>query len=201
MFKIPVPIPRLCLSFEFDIGTSKHPSTNQHDATIKKAARVLDQSIVFSMHGVTMDAFSAKVVDGNTLDPERQLTLTTAHNSPFDPNFHVAIGGPAIRYEFIYSDQRDSSNPSSKLFLRIVTSFGKPEETIDGVLATRIGLTAIEILQGNKVQPTIFPQHPPLKLHIRHILNFFLLYHEGTSWHSVRILFHVFLYNFWTSWD
>jgi hypothetical protein len=173
MVKIPIPVPRLCLSFEFDIETSEHPSTDQHDAAIKKAARVLDDFIGFSKHGVTADAFSAKAIDGDTLDPDRQLTLAVAHNSPFDPNFHVAIGGPAIRYEFIYSDKRDSSHPCSKLFMRIVTSFGKPNETIDGVLATRVGLTAIEILQGNEVNPTIFPQYPPLKIGMRHIGNFF----------------------------
>jgi hypothetical protein len=175
MIHIPVPVPRLCLSYEFDVATTKHESTDQHDAAIKKAAQLLDAITSFSKHGVTAAAFSAKVIDGKTIDPDHELTMNIVHNSPFDPNFHVPKGGPAIRYEFIYADKIDSSS-SDKLFLRIVTSFGKPEEAIDGVLATRIGLTAIEILEGNEIHPTIFPQLPPLHYGFPHILKF--LYHN-----------------------
>jgi hypothetical protein len=34
-------------------------------------------------------------------------------------------------------------------------------------------LTALEILQGNEVHPTIFPKHPPVHFGIRQIMNFF----------------------------
>lgn len=176
MVHIPIPVPRLCLSLEFDIEKSgQRASNDRHDAAIKEAARVVDGFISFSKFGVTSDAFSAKVIDGTEIDPDRQLSFTAAHNAPFDPNFHVANGGPAIRYEFIYSDNHSNDSPDtpSKLFLRIVTSFGKPEETIDGVLATRIGLTAMEILQGNEVHPTIFPKHPPVPFGMRQVFNFF----------------------------
>lgn len=175
MVHIPVPVPRLCLSFEFDISTTKHESIAEHDAAIKKAAQMVDDTTSFSKHGVTTEAFSAKVIDGKVIEPDHQLTLNQVHNSPFDPTFHVAKGGPAIRYEFIYAEKIDASS-SDKLFLRIVTSFGKPEEVIDGVLATRIGLTAMEILEGKEAHPTIFPQLPPLHFGFRHILNF--LYHN-----------------------
>lgn len=176
MVHIPIPVPRLCLSLEFDIEQSgKRPSNDRHNAAIKEAAHAVDGFISFSKYGVTPDAFSAKAIDGTDIDPDRILSLGAAHNSPFDPNFHVAQGGPAIRYEFIYSDKHPTDPPDtqSKLFLRIVTSFGKPNETIDGVLATRIGLTAMEILQGNEVHPTVFPKHPPLLFGGRHVLNFF----------------------------
>ena len=179
MVHIPIPVPRLCLSLEFDIEKSEErPSNERHDAAIKEAARTVDSFINFSQHGVTPDAFSAKVVDGADIDPDRQLSFASAHNAPFDPNFHVASGGPAIRYEFVYSDHHPNDSPDkpSKLFLRIVTSFGKPEETIDGVLATRIGLTALEILQGNEVHPTIFPKHKPVPFGMRQVFNFF--YHN-----------------------
>ena len=175
MVHIPIPVPRLCLSLEFDIEKSEErPSNERHDAAIKEAARTVDSFIHFSQHGVTPDAFSAKVVDGADIDPDRQLSFASAHNAPFDPKFHVASGGPAIRYEFIYSDHHPNDSPDkpSKLFLRIVTSFGKPEETIDGVLATRIGLTALEILQGNEVHPTIFPKHKPVPFGMRQYFNF-----------------------------
>jgi hypothetical protein len=176
MVKIPIPVPRLCLCFEFDIESiEKRPSNAEHDAAIKQAARTVDGFIDFGKFGVTENAFSAKVIDGKAINPDGELTLKATHNAPFDPNFHVAHGGPAIRYEFIYSDKDTKNNDdnSSKLFLRIVTSFGKPEETIDGVLATRIGLTAIEILQGNEVHPTIFPRYPPLTFGMRQLFNFF----------------------------
>ena len=179
MVHIPVPVERLCLSLEFDIEKSgKRLSNDRHDAAIKEAARAVDGFISFSKHGVTPDAFSAKVIDGSDIDPDRQLSFTAAHNAPFDPNFHVAYGGPAIRYEFVYADNHpnDPADTPSKLFLRIVTSFGKPEEAIDGVLATRIGLTAMEILEGNEIHPTIFPKHPPVPFGIRQIYNFF--YHN-----------------------
>jgi hypothetical protein len=178
MVHIPVPVDRLCLTLEFDIDTPRErPSNDRHDSAIKEAARVVDGFINFSKHGVTADAFRAKVIDGTEIDPDRQLSLSVAHNAPFDPNFHVAHGGPAIRYEFIYADKQLTGSPdtSSKLFLRIVTSFGKPEETIDGVLATRIGLTAMEILQGNEVYPTIFPKHPPVSFGIRQAFNFSII--------------------------
>ena len=176
MVRIPIPVPRLCLTLEFDIEKSgERPSNDRHDAAIKQAARVVDGFISFSKHGVTPEAFSAKAIDGSDIDPDRELSFTAAHNAPFDPNFHVAYGGPAIRYEFMYSGNyaNDSPHAPSKLFLRIVTSFGKPEETIDGVLATRIGLTAMEILEGNEVHPTIFPKHPPVPFGIRQAFNFF----------------------------
>jgi hypothetical protein len=175
MVHIPAPVPRLCLSYEFDIATTKHESVAQHDAAIKKAAQIVDDITSFSKYGVTAEAFSAKVINGKTIDPDHQLTLNKVHNSPFDPNFHVPKGGPAVRYEFIYADKMDAST-SDKLFIRIVTSFGKVEEVIDGVLATRIALTAMEILEGNETHPTIFPQLPPLHFGFRHILNF--LYHN-----------------------
>ena len=176
MVTIPIPVPRLCLSLEFDIEKSgERPSNDRHDAAIKEAARVVDGFISFSKYGVTPDAFIAKVIDGNDVDPDRQLSFNAVHNAPFDPSFHVASGGPAIRYEFVYSDKHPNDSPEipSKLFLRIVTSFGKPEETIDGVLATRIGLTAMEILQGNEIHPTIFPKHPPVPFGMRQVFNFF----------------------------
>ena len=176
MVTIPIPVPRLCLSLEFDIEKSgERPSNDRHDAAIKEAARVVDGFISFSKYGVTPDAFSAKVIYGSEIDPDRPLSFNAVHNAPFDPSFHVASGGPAIRYEFIYSDKHPNDSPEipSKLFLRIVTSFGKPEETIDGVLATRIGLTAMEILQGNEIHPTIFPKHPPVPFGMRQVFNFF----------------------------
>jgi hypothetical protein len=177
MVKIPLPVPRLCLCFEFDIESIEKRSSNaEHDAAIKQAACTVDGFIDFSKFGVTANAFRAKVIDGKAINPDGELTLKAIHNAPFDPNFHVAHGGPAIRYEFTYSniDTKNTADNSSKLFLRIVTSFGKPEETIDGVLATRIGLTAIEILQGNEVYQTIFPRHPPLTFGYRQRFNNFI---------------------------
>jgi hypothetical protein len=167
MIEIPVPVPRLCLTLAFEnMDNSKpRPSNAEHDAAVKKAAQALDDVIHFSQHGVTAQDFSGRVIDGSTIAyNDSPLTFTAAHNAPFDPDFHVA-SGKAIRYEFIY-DKED------KLFLRIVTSFGKPEETVDGVLAVRVGLTALEILQGQAVHPTIFPPPAPLKLGVHHALQF-----------------------------
>jgi hypothetical protein len=168
MIEIPLPVPRLCLSLAFeDIDTSKpRPSSAQHDQAVKQAAQALDAVTAFSKYGVTVEDFSARVIDGSTIAyNDEPLTFTAAHNAPFDPNFHVATG-KGVRYEFIYAAE------GSKLFLRIVTSFGKPEETVDGVLATRIGLTALEILEGHEVHPTVFPAPAPLKLGLRHALHF-----------------------------
>jgi hypothetical protein len=174
MIQIPIPVPRLCLSLAFeDIPSSSsskpRPSSAEHDAAVKKAAQAVDDMIHYSQHGVTPQDFSARVIDSSTIPhSDGPLTFAAAHNAPFDPDFHVATG-KGIRYEFLY-DKED------KLFLRIVTSFGKPEETVDGVLAVRVGLTALEILQGQAVHPTIFPPPDPLHFGVHHALQF--LYHN-----------------------
>jgi hypothetical protein len=140
MVHVPIPVPRLCLQMEFDIDMNAAPlSSDRHDAAVKEAARAVDKFISFSQFGVTPEDFSGRAVLGSAINPNQPLTLATAHAIPFDPTFHVAAtsgGGAAIRYEFIYNDIHPihSKTTSSKLFLRIVTSFGKPNETIDGVL-------------------------------------------------------------------
>ena len=113
MVYISVPVERLCLSREFDILTSEEqPSNDRHDAAIKEAARAVDGFISFSKHGVTPDAFSAKVIDGSDIDPDRQLSFIAAQNAPFDPNVR---GGPAIRYEFIYAHRHPNDTTWNKM--------------------------------------------------------------------------------------
>jgi hypothetical protein len=57
-------------------------------------------------------AFSARVVSS------KDLSLNKVRNYPFDPDFYVANGGPAVRYEFSY----DKGLP--RMVFRVVTSFG-----------------------------------------------------------------------------
>jgi hypothetical protein len=71
-----------------------------------------------------------------------------------------------VRYEFFY----DRELP--KLFLRVVTSFGDPTQTIDGVFAIRVGLHAMEILQGNEINLSVSHKRPPLIFGLRQQVNF-----------------------------
>ena len=65
-----------------------------------------------SLHGAIPDAFSAKVIDGSDIDPDRQLSFIAAQNAPFDPNVR---GGPAIRYEFIYAHRHPNDTTWNKM--------------------------------------------------------------------------------------
>jgi hypothetical protein len=163
MYKVPLPAPRLCLSFEFELDKPLlNPSTEVHDAACKQAAAALAKFADTKIHDAKdpSAAFSGRVVSS------QNLSLNKVRNYPFDPDFHVANGGPAVRYEFFY----DKDLP--KLFVRVVTAFGGPAETVDGVFATRVGLHAMEILQGNEMSKSIFPKHTPFTFGFRHGINF-----------------------------
>jgi hypothetical protein len=59
------------------------------------------------------------------------------------------------------------------MYFRVVTSFGADlAEAVDGVFASRVGLHAMEILQGNEMDKSIFPKHPPFTFGFRHSFNF-----------------------------
>jgi hypothetical protein len=163
MYKVSLPAPRLCLSFEFELEKPLlNPSTEVHDAACKQAAAMLAKFADTQIEDAKdpSAAFSARVVSS------RDLSLNKVRNYPFDPDFHVADGGPAVRYEFFY----DKDLP--KMFFRVVTTFGDPTETVDGVFATRVGLHTMEILQGNEMNKSIFPKHPPFTFGFRHNVNF-----------------------------
>jgi hypothetical protein len=163
MYKVSLPAPRLSLSFEFELDKPlSNPSTEVHDAACKQAAAALANFADTQIQGAKdpSAAFSARVVSS------KDLSLNKVQNYPFDPDFHVANGGPAVRYEFFY----DKELP--KMFFRVVTTFGDLDETVDGVFASRVGLHAMEILQGNEVNKSIFPKHPPFTLGFRHSFNF-----------------------------
>jgi hypothetical protein len=162
-YKVSLPAPRLCLSFEFE--TEKpllNPSTEVHDAACKQAAAMLAKFADTQIHDakVPSAAYSARVVSS------QNLSLDKVHNYPFDPDFHVAYGGPAVRYEFFY----DKDLP--KMFFRVVTTFGDREETVDGVFASRVGLHAMEILEGKEMNKAIFSKHSPFTFGFRHIVDF-----------------------------
>lgn len=162
-----LPASRLALTFAFDLDEIvTSPSSSVHDAACKKAAAHLS-----SLHrvknpcdckfsGDRPSPFQARALIG------RGLTLQQVHHSPFDPAFHVANGGPAIRFEFWY----DQEEP--KMFLRVVTGFGTFAQTIDGVLAARIGFHTIEVLEGQTMRDPIFPKPPPLHYGLRQQINF-----------------------------
>jgi hypothetical protein len=163
MFNVSLPAPRLSLSFEFELDKPVlNPSTEVHDAACKQAATALAKFADTQIHDakVPSAAFSARVVSS------QNLNLDKVHNYPFDPDFHVAYGGPAVRYEFFY----DKELP--KMFFRVVTAFGNREETVDGVYASRVGLHTMEILQGNEMNKSIYNKHPPFTFGFRQIANF-----------------------------
>jgi hypothetical protein len=196
MNQVSLPAPRLCLTLAFDLVDAKvllllqaADQQQQHDAAVKEAARCLHRSNGFMKYGVTADAFCARTITVTPHDDDDPpvMDFASVHNLPFDPNFHVASGGPAIRYEFLYDTNTVVTNaPVSKMYLRIVTSFGKLEEVIDGVTAVRIGLTAMEILHGNEPYPTIFPNVPLFRFGVRHAINF-LYYVVGMSMLAIPI--------------
>jgi hypothetical protein len=172
MYKVSLPAPRLCLSFEFELDKPLlNPSTEVHDAACKQAAAALANSAHTQIHGAKdpSAAFSARVVSS------KDLSLNKVRNYPFDPDFHVANGGPAVRYEFFY----DKELP--KMFFRVVTAFGDLDETVDGVFASRVGLHAMEILQGNEMNKSIFPKHPPFTYGFRHSFNFIQQVRVGSN--------------------
>jgi hypothetical protein len=130
MFKVPVPCPRLCLSFEFDIDRTKedevnhHPSTAKHDAACKQAALALS---TLTGSGVPFSAFSAKAV---SIDNDDNFDLQKAHNYPFDPAFHVDESGqqqPVVRYEFFYPTATTTTVPNTKMFMRIVPNLQRAD--------------------------------------------------------------------------
>jgi hypothetical protein len=131
----------------------------QHVAAVKEAARCLHRSNGFMKYGVTVGSFCARtftVTPHDDDDDPPVMDFALVHNLPFDPNFHG--------YEFLYDTNTVVTNaPVSKMYLRIVTSFGKLEEVIDGVTAVRI---------GNEPYPTIFPNVPPFRFGVRHAINF-----------------------------
>ena len=106
MLKTKLPSTRLSLHYEFELpGPVVQPSSSAHDAACKKAA---------ALSGLAPpDAVAARAV------VKRGLDLKAVHAEPFDAEFHVAKGGPALRYEFYY----DPAAP--KLIVRIVTSLGE----------------------------------------------------------------------------
>jgi hypothetical protein len=163
MYKVSLPAPRLCLSFEFELDKPLlNPSTEVHDAACKQAAAALATFADTQIQDAKdpSAAFSARAVSS------QDLSLNKVRNYPFDPDFHVANGGPAVRYEFFY----DKELP--KMFFRVVTAFGDLDETVDGVFASRVGLHTMEILQGNEMKKSIFPKHPTFTYGFRHGVNF-----------------------------
>jgi hypothetical protein len=186
MFKVSLPAPRLGLSFEFELDKPlSNPSSEVHDAACKQAAAALANFADTQVQDAKDPSapFSARVVSS------QNLCLNKVHNYPFDPDFHVANGGPAVRYEFFY----DKELP--KLFLRVVTTFGDLAETVDGVFATRVGLHAMEILQGNEMNKSIFPKHPPFTYGFRHKVNFIQQVRVGGHpwWGYIKMYLCIFL--------
>ncbi|CAB9526985.1 expressed unknown protein [Seminavis robusta] len=160
-----LPAMRLCLSYAFDLDeVVVNADSKVHNDAVKQAAKVLAEASGIRTEGLADPSlpFEARVYQGSN------LTVEQIHQAPFDPTFHVANGGPAVRYEFWY-DQ----NPSQpQLLFRVVTSFGTAAETIDGVMASRVGFTAMEILEGNTPNATVFPKHEPLHFGLSHCLRF-----------------------------
>lgn len=157
MLKTKLPSTRLSLHYEFELPAPvAQPSSEAHDAACKKAA---------ALSGIAPpDAVTARAVVKPALD------LKAVHGEAFDPAFHVAKGGPALRYEFFY----DPAAP--KLVVRVVTSLGEePSMIVDGVSASRIALHAMELLEGASTFESIFPKHPPLSIGLRNHLLF--MYH------------------------
>lgn len=110
------------------------PSSKAHEQAAKKAAR--ETGIVPEC------AVRARVVD-HTLP--NAYTLKNAHHMPFDKNFHVSNGGPAVQLEFVYVGVK-------KMFLRIVCSLGDgPNAVLDGVTASRLAFYAMEILENHEL--------------------------------------------------
>jgi hypothetical protein len=95
MDKVSVPAPRLFLSFEFELDKPLlNPSTEVHDAACKQAAAAVATFADTQINGAKdpSAAFSARVVSS------QDLNLNKVQNYPFDPEFHVANGGPAVRF-------------------------------------------------------------------------------------------------------
>jgi hypothetical protein len=123
---------RLCLVYEFKRDDESQPelSSEEHNAAAKRAAK--ETGIV------PESAVKARVIHC----PD--ATLSKVHHLPFDSNFHVANGGPAVRLEFIYNH--------GSLFVRIVNSLGDGSQAIvDGVTASRLAFHTMELLEGKKL--------------------------------------------------
>ena len=119
------PSTRLCLVYEFKTSACVQASSSDHDAAAKQAAR--ETGIVIE------SAVRARVVE------YPDATLDKVHHMPFDPTFHVANGGPAVRFEFVYGH--------TKLLVRIVTSLGDGSQSVvDGVSASRLAFHTLELL-------------------------------------------------------
>jgi hypothetical protein len=150
-----LPSNRLCLVYEFDIPELVvSPSESEHDVAVQKAATATGKVAATSVRA--------------TAYIRSNPSISSVQHEPFDPTFHVANGGPAARFEFVYDDKHP------KMFVRIVTSLGDTAEMIiDGVLATRIALHTMELLEGNEMSKSIFPEAAPLHYSWRHRVNFF----------------------------
>jgi len=174
MFKTKLASSRLSLTYLFDLPSIvKEPSSADHDAAVKKAAVHIG---LVPAAAVAAKAFARAAI-----------TLPVVHASDFDQDFHLADGGPALRFEFYY----DPDAP--KMAIRIVTTLGEePSMIIDGVLASRHAFHAMEILEG-KALTTDSPGNrkdiPPLTYGIRQQLNFMFEIIPGTL---VRIVFAYF---------
>jgi hypothetical protein len=131
MFKTKLPSSNLGLSFLFDLSAiAAGPSTDEHDSACKKAA-----AIICHFEPALVRAWASSLSD---------LTLQAVHHADFDPEFHnSSVKG--VRFEFFY----DPSAP--RMGLRITTYLGeRSEDTIDGHTAVRIGLRAMDILEGKE---------------------------------------------------
>ena len=162
----PLPSSRLCMTFSFELKSvvTEPKSSEAHDAAVKQAAAFLARTADVKRRSKSnVDSWAP--FQGRATKAI-YLTLSKVHNAPFDPCFHLANGGPAVRYEFWY----DQASP--RMYLRVVTSFGEESQTIDGVMSVRIGLHAMEVLEGNEMKQTIFPRYPPFRYGRRHQLNF-----------------------------
>jgi len=133
MFKTKLPSSTLGLTFMFDLpSVIAAPSTEEHDAACKKSA-------------AHIGSFEPAVIAARA-SSLRDLTLQAVQHADFDPAFHIA-STKGIRFEFFY----DPASP--KMGLRITTFLGeRAEDCIDGVTSTRIGLRAMELLEG--LEPT-----------------------------------------------
>jgi hypothetical protein len=145
----------VALIYEFDRKNDNYiseysprtiPSSEAHELAAKKAARET---------GIVPECtVKARVVDRTMLS---LYTLENVHHLPFDKDFHVSNGGPAVQLEFVYDDFK-------KMFIRIVCSLGDgPDAILDGVTVSRLAFHTMEILENQelKVDVKYWNNKPP----------------------------------------
>ena len=145
---------------------------NGHDAAVKNAAEL--SGLVDPMV-VSAKAFSRK-----------DITLASVHALPFDPKEYANDGEKGLHFEFFY-------DPSAKrMAVRLVTTLGDgdPSCAVDGVMASRLALMAIELLEGRAELSKDSPaaregRVPPMKFGLRQQMNFALAVMPGTLFRIV----------------